>query len=38
MLMLTIDNALNRIFRVARRRALPQRVLTYWAVLTLARC
>src|SRR2546428_50940 len=35
MLMLTIDNALNRIFRVERRRALPQRVLTYWAVLTL---
>ncbi len=29
MLMLTIDNALNRIFRVERRRALPQRVLTY---------
>jgi len=35
MLMLTIDNALNRIFRVERRRALPQRVMTYWAVLTL---
>src|SRR6266513_3134086 len=35
MLMLTIDNALNRIFRVERRRALAQRVLTYWAVLTL---
>ncbi|TMH86356.1 MAG: YihY family inner membrane protein, partial [Betaproteobacteria bacterium] len=35
MLMLTVDNALNRIFRVERRRALSQRVLTYWAVLTL---
>jgi len=36
MLMLTIDNALNRIFRVQRRRALLQSVFIYWAVLTLA--
>jgi membrane protein len=36
MLMLTIDNALNRIFRVERRRSLLQIVFVYWAVLTLA--
>jgi membrane protein len=36
MLMLTIDNALNRIFRVQRRRSLLQNVIIYWAVLTLA--
>ena len=36
MLMLTIDNALNRIFRVERRRSLLQSVFVYWAVLTLA--
>lgn len=35
MLMLTIDNALNRIFRVQRRRSLLQNVFIYWAVLTL---
>jgi membrane protein len=35
MLMLTIDEALNRIFRVQRRRPLPQQVLMYWGVLTL---
>jgi membrane protein len=35
MLMLTIDEALNRIFRVQRRRPLPQQVLVYWGVLTL---
>lgn len=35
MLMLTIDNALNRIFRVHRRRSLLQNVFVYWAVLTL---
>jgi len=35
MLMLTIDEALNRIFRVQRRRPLAQRVLMYWGVLTL---
>ena len=35
MLMLTIDNALNRIFRVQRRRSLVQNVIIYWAVLTL---
>ena len=36
MLMLTIDNALNRIFRVQRRRALLQNVFVYSAILTLA--
>ena len=35
MLMLTIDNALNRIFRVQQRRSLVQNVFIYWAVLTL---
>jgi len=35
MLMLTIDEALNRIFRVQRRRPLFQQVLIYWAVITL---
>ena len=35
MLMLTIDNTLNRIFRVQRGRTLLQNVLMYWAVLTL---
>jgi len=35
MLMLTIDNALNRIFRVQRRRSLVQNILIYGAVLTL---
>ena len=36
MLMLTIDNALNRIFRVQRRRSILQNVFIYWAILTLA--
>lgn len=35
MLMLTIDDALNRIFRVRRRRPLGQQVIMYWSVLTL---
>lgn len=35
MLMLTIDEALNRIFRVQRRRPLLQQVLIYWAVISL---
>ncbi len=35
MLMLTIDTALNRIFRVSRPRPLVQQLLMYWAVLTL---
>ena len=35
MLMLTIDNALNRIFRVQRRRSILQNVFVYWAVITL---
>jgi membrane protein len=35
MLMLTIDEVLNRIFRVQRRRGLAQRLLMYWAVLSL---
>jgi len=35
MLMIMIDGALNRIFRVQRRRPLAYRLLMYWAVLTL---
>ena len=35
MLMLTVDNALNRIFRVQRRRSLVQDVFMYWTVITL---
>jgi membrane protein len=35
MLMLTIDSALNRIFRVQRRRSLARNVFIYGAVLTL---
>jgi membrane protein len=35
MLMLTVDEALNRIFRVHRRRHLAHRLLVYAAVLTL---
>jgi membrane protein len=35
MLMLTVDNALNRIFRVQRRRSILQNVFIYWAVITL---
>ena len=34
-LILTIDRTLNGIWRVRRRRPLAQRVLMYWAVLTL---
>ncbi|KQT13609.1 YihY family inner membrane protein [Ramlibacter sp. Leaf400] len=34
-LVLTIDRTLNTIWRVKRPRPLPQRVLIYWAVLTL---
>ncbi len=36
MMMLTIDRGLNQIFRVMRPRPLVQRLLMYWAVLTLA--
>lgn len=36
LMMLTIDNAFNMIWRVSRPRSLLQRVLVYWAVLTLA--
>ena len=36
LMMLTIDNAFNTIWRVSRPRTLLLRVLTYWAVLTLA--
>jgi membrane protein len=36
MLMLTIDNALNRIFRVQRRRSVLRNVFVYSAILTLA--
>jgi membrane protein len=35
MLMLTVDEVLNRIFRVQRRRSLAQRLVVYWAVLSL---
>jgi membrane protein len=35
MLMLTVDNALNRIFRVQRRRSIAQNIFMYWAVITL---
>src|SRR5947209_9619434 len=35
MLMLTIDNALNRIFRVQRRRTILHNIFVYWAVITL---
>ena len=34
-LMLTIDHALNEIWHVRKGRALPQRILIYWATLTL---
>ncbi len=34
-LVLTIDRTLNRIWRVRRQRPLRQRVLIYWAVITL---
>ena len=36
LMMHTIDNAFNTIWRVSRPRSLAQRVLVYWAVLTLA--
>lgn len=35
MTMLTVDRAFNQIFRVGRERPIAQRLLTYWAVLTL---
>ena len=35
MLILTIDNALNRIFRVQRRRSVVQNIFIYWGVITL---
>ena len=35
MLMLSIDDILNRLFRVERKRSLAQRIVMYWAVLTL---
>lgn len=35
MLMLTIDDTLNSLFRVRRQRALVHRVVIYWALLTL---
>ena len=37
-LVLTIDRTLNGIWRVRRPRPLAQRVLIYWAVMTLAPC
>jgi membrane protein len=36
MMMMTIDNAFHRIYRVSRQRKLVQRILVYWAVITLA--
>ncbi len=36
LIMITIDDAFNKIWRVTRRRTLMMRLLTYWAVLTLA--
>ncbi len=35
-LILTVDDAFHRIFRVSRQRGMLQRVLVYWAVITLA--
>ena len=35
MMMLTIDNAFNTIWRIKKQRKLFQRLLTYWAVLTI---
>ncbi|MGH8688600.1 MAG: YihY family inner membrane protein [Burkholderiales bacterium] len=35
MLMLTVDEVLNRMFRVRRRRGIARRLLMYWAVLSL---
>jgi len=35
LLMLTIERAFNKIWRVSRQRPLALRILTYWAVLTL---
>lgn len=35
MLMLTIERGMNQIFRVVRQRPLLQRLINYWAVLTL---
>jgi len=35
LLIMTIDQTLNDIWRVTRQRPLPQRALVYWAVLTL---
>jgi len=35
LLVFTIDRTLNAIWRVRKRRSLPQRVLVYWAALTL---
>ncbi len=35
MLMMTVDEVLNRLFRVSRRRPLLQRLIMYWAVLSL---
>jgi len=35
MLLFTIDETFNNIFRVKRRRSLSQRIVAYWAVLTL---
>jgi membrane protein len=36
MMIYSIDNAFNKIWRISRQRTVIQRVLVYWAVLTLA--
>jgi membrane protein len=36
MMIYSIDNAFNKIWRITRQRTVIQRVLVYWAVLTLA--
>ena len=36
MMIYSIDNAFNRIWRVSRQRTLVQRILVYWGVMTLA--
>ncbi len=35
-MILTVDDAFHRIFRVSRQRSVLQRVLVYWSVITLA--
>src|SRR3546814_17368105 len=35
MLIMTIDAALNEIWHVEKQRPIPQRLLVYWAIITL---